>query len=357
MGYLAQVAELDDLAAAAASPSASYSFQVLTPKVVERVRTALAQKQRIARTSKDFRIKLTITVPLDLAAGGADIVEFENAFLDREPRLVEIELMFPPAYPESAAPQVLTISSTCFRDSGTADEFRLLLEGYLDAFVGSPSVAAAVGFTCDNAAPLLKPLYCACFLDLAIDGESVGRVVIELSTTIAPKTTENFRAMCTGEKGKCKGGAKRSSGVALDLCYRGTSFMRVIPGQFAHGGDLTRSGQMGGSQGESIYGVEPWPDENHTLRFDRRWVIAMANGGPNTNGSQFFVTFKPVPELDTHYVVFGVVRGATSPVTGQNSVEEVERLMGRVAELGTPSGKTKGHIVVVDCGQLMEPNT
>jgi cyclophilin family peptidyl-prolyl cis-trans isomerase len=129
-------------------------------------------------------------------------------------------------------------------------------------------VAAAVAFACDNAAPLLKPLYCACFLDLAIDGEAAGRLVLELSTSITPKAAENFRAICTGEHGKCKGGAKRSSGVALDLCYRGTSVVRVIPGQFAHGGDLSRSGQYGGSQGESIYGVHTlchFPDSGCTF--------------------------------------------------------------------------------------------
>ena len=366
MGFAEQVAELDELAATGAAPTAGYSLEVLTPKVLQRVRAALANNQKVASTGKDFKIKLTVTVPLDLAAGGADIVEFEDTFVARKPRLVEFELAFPPEYPDAAPPKVSGTSSTCFRDSGSADEFRTLLEGYLDSFTGSPCVAAAVAFTRDNAAPLLKPQYCACFLDLGIDGTVVGRLVLELSTAITPKTTENFRAICTGEKGKCKGGAKRSSGVALDLCYRGTSFVRVIPGQFAHGGDLTRGGQMGGTQGESIYGVEPWADENHTLRFDRRWVVAMANGGPGTNGSQFFVTFKPMSSLDTHHVVFGVVRGATSVEAGygtdgggvdRSSFEEVEALMGRIAAVGTPSGKTKAPVVIMDCGQLAEPYT
>lgn len=367
MGFAAQVAELDELTASAAAPTAGYSLEVLTPKVLDRVRVALAKNQKVASTGKDFSIKLTITVPLDLAAGGADIVEFEDTFVARKPRLVEVELVFPPEYPEAAPPKVLTTSSACFRDSGSAEEFRLLLEGYLDAFVGSPCVAAAVTFTCDNAATLLNPQYCACFLDLGIDGVVAGRLVLELSTAITPRTTENFRAICTGEKGKCKGGAKRSSGVTLDLCYRGTSFVRVIPGQFAHGGDITRGGQMGGSQGESIYGVDPWADENHTLRFDRRWVVAMANGGPNTNGSQFFVTFKPIPSLDTHHVAFGVVRGASAKAgcggsgggggVDQSNVGEVEAVMERIAAVGTPSGKTKAHVTIIDCGQLAEPYT
>ena len=96
------------------------------------------------------------------------------------------------------------------------------------------------------------------------------------------------------------------------------------------------------------------------MRFDRRWVVAMANGGPHTNGSQFFVTFKPLLSLDTHHVVFGVVRGSGGGGGGgldQSSVAEVEALMERIAAVGTPSGKTKAHVTVVDCGQLAEPYT
>jgi hypothetical protein len=140
MGLAAQVAELDALAASGAAPTAGYSLEALTPKVLGRVRAALAKNQKVARTGKDFSIKLTVTVPLDLAAGGADIVEFEDTFVARQPRLVEVELVFPPEYPEAAPPRVLATSSACFRDRGSADEFRALLEGYLDAFVGAPLI-------------------------------------------------------------------------------------------------------------------------------------------------------------------------------------------------------------------------
>jgi hypothetical protein len=133
MGFKQQVSELDELTAAAAAPEAGYSLEILTPKVLERVRAALAQKQKVSSTGKDFRIRLTINVPLDLAAGGADILEFEDTFTNREPRLLEVELTFPPEYPEAAPPRVVSASSVCFRDGGGAEEFRLLLEGYLGA--------------------------------------------------------------------------------------------------------------------------------------------------------------------------------------------------------------------------------
>ena len=142
MGFAAQVAELDELAAGAAAPEPAYALEVLTPKVVERVRAALAQKLKVGSTAKPFRVRLAIAVPLDLSAGGADIVEFEDAFVDREPRTLELELMFPPDYPEAAPPRVASARSASFR-TGAEDEFRLLLEGYLDAFVGSPCAAAA----------------------------------------------------------------------------------------------------------------------------------------------------------------------------------------------------------------------
>ena len=93
MGFAAQVAELDELAAGAAAPEAAYALEVLTPKVVERVRAALAQKQKVGSTAKPFRVRLAIAVPLDLSTGGADIVEFEDAFVDREPRTLELELV------------------------------------------------------------------------------------------------------------------------------------------------------------------------------------------------------------------------------------------------------------------------
>ena len=267
-----QVAELDEVVAAGVA-----AVEVLTPKLVERVRATLSSGGRVPSGAKEIALRLRVAVEADLNAGGADITSMEESFAPRSPWVVELCITLPNDYPTERSCRITSAASDSFRD-GAAEAFRAALGEYLEAFSGSPCVGAAVQYTADNAAPFLRPLYCACFLDVAIDGAAVGRLEVELSSRLAPKCTENFRAICTGEMGKCQGGAKRSSGAAMDLCYRGTSFARVLAGQFAHGGDLSRGGHAGGGGGESIYGVGPWPDEDFTLRHDRPFVLAMANG-------------------------------------------------------------------------------
>lgn len=126
--------------------------------------------------------------------------------------------------------------------------------------------------------------------DEADDKKEKGRVVFELFAKDVPQTAENFRALCTGEKGE-------------QLSYKGNFFHRVIKGFMAQGGDITMQNGMGGV---SIYG-QKFDDEQVWYPHTHRGLLSMANSGPNTNGSQFFITFKPTPHLDGKHTIFGRV--------------------------------------------------
>ena len=164
-------------------------------------------------------------------------------------------------------------------------------------------------------------------LDVTIGGQPAGTIVIELFADVTPKTADNFRALCTGEKGKGKSGK--------DLSYAGSPFHRIIPEFMIQGGDFTNGN---GTGGESIYG-EKFPDENFQLKHTEAGTLSMANAGPNTNGSQFFITVAPTPWLDGKHVVFGSV------TKGMDVVKKVEGY-------GSGSGKTSATIKIADCGQL-----
>jgi peptidylprolyl isomerase len=167
------------------------------------------------------------------------------------------------------------------------------------------------------------------FFEVSINGGVAGRIVMELFASAVPKTAENFRALCTGEKG-------RSPRSGKPLHYKQSIFHRVIPGFMLQGGDFTRAN---GTGGESIYG-ETFRDENFRAgRHNAPGMLSMANAGPNTNGSQFFITTAPAPHLDGKHVIFGKV------VEGMDVVRAVERQ-------GSPSGKTRTRVIISDCGEL-----
>ena len=153
---------------------------------------------------------------------------------------------------------------------------------------------------------------------------------MELFKNVTPMTAENFRALCTGEKGKTR------SGKALH--YKNSIFHRIIPNFMAQGGDFTA---FNGTGGESIYGAK-FKDENFKLRHNEPFLLSMANAGKNTNGSQFFITFVKTPHLDGKHVVFGRVE------KGQETLRKMER---------TPTNnndRPKKNIVIVKCGQLIK---
>lgn len=157
-------------------------------------------------------------------------------------------------------------------------------------------------------------------MDISIGGSTPERIEMELRSDMVPKTCENFRQLCTGEK---KG-----------LHFKGSIFHRIIPGFMCQGGDFTRGD---GTGGKSIYGNK-FQDENFTLKHNEPFVLSMANSGPNTNGSQFFITTVKTKWLDGKHVVFGKV------ISGQSVVKKME-------SVGTPSGKVKKEVRIVDCGQ------
>eukprot|EP00076_Gallus_gallus_P036916 XP_025002454.1 E3 SUMO-protein ligase RanBP2-like isoform X31 [Gallus gallus] len=170
------------------------------------------------------------------------------------------------------------------------------------------------------AAVLSKDTNPVVYFNVSANDEPLGRITMELFANIVPRTAENFRALCTGEKG---------------FGFKNTTFHRIVSDFICQGGDITNHD---GTGGRSIYG-EAFEDENFEVKHTGPGLLSMANRGRDTNNSQFFITLKKAEHLDFKHVVFGFVKD------GMDVVKKIE-------SFGSPKGLVNGRVVITDCGQI-----
>ena len=177
--------------------------------------------------------------------------------------------------------------------------------------------------------PELEKITNTVYFDIKIGDRDVGKIVIGLFGGTVPRTCENFRSLCVGDK--------KSRDGKYKLAYKGTIFHRIIPGFMIQGGDFTHGNGRGGL---SIYG-EKFRDENFKLSHVAPFYLSMANAGPNTNGSQFFITTATTSWLNGKHVVFGKV------IDGQDVVKKIE-------QMGQRSGQPLARCQIADCGEIVQ---
>ena len=158
------------------------------------------------------------------------------------------------------------------------------------------------------------------FFDISINGVSAGRIVFKLYNDITPKTAQNFLELSTGQNG---------------FGYRGSRMHRIVPDFMVQGEDFVKGN---GTGGKSIYGPK-FPDENFIVKHTKAGLLSMANAGPDTNGSQFFITLDVTPWLDNKHVVFG-------------EVEQGLEIVKKMGYYGSPSGKPRADVMIAQCGEL-----
>mmetsp|Transcript_26284 Transcript_26284/g.60943 ORF Transcript_26284/g.60943 Transcript_26284/m.60943 type:complete len:394 (+) Transcript_26284:111-1292(+) len=201
------------------------------------------------------------------------------------------------------------------------------LEERLEIEPASPRTAEAAGAVkqCESSNPKV-------FFEISFNGQSAGRIEMELFADIVPETAENFRCLCTGERGRGASGKR--------LTYLGSTFHRILPGFVCIGGDITLGD---GTGGESIYG-HSFKDENFQIKHDCEGILSMANTGPDTNGSQFLICCKPSPQLDDKNVAFGKITSGL----------EVVKMM---EEVGSEDGTTSKRVTILDSGEMSQPGS